>query len=647
MATRINNAKNFKGKSYVVSDEITNILNTLKYQNGTLMFQGSNVQDEANIGSSVSAVDIRGLIDFITKTENKIVTTDNTGHFAYTNAITSTVASSGSTVDTNIPNETAVRAAIDAVKNAAISVTGVNGITVSGGGTEKTIGNTIKLVKKATANTGYAASYQLMYLDGENYVELNDSDDIDIIKDQFLTNVELGYGTFVNADTVPTDWTTEKPAGETTLNTILKLTFAIGAKDSSGAASDTGIVKYINVDGMFHDKVAGNYINATDLASNKITVVVGNGIDGEVTSAITVKVDTSDTVYTTKGSAVAILSVTSNGVKVSGIQDAIDLAATDAYTKNATAISAVNTNVEALEGAINTNVSAAITTVNTKVDSAVTNVNTNVSAAITAVNGKVGSAVSSVNSAITSTVDSINTQVSAVVTEVNGNVSAVVTNVNAAITSNVTSINANVSAAITAVNSKVDGAVTAVNGAITSTVTNINTQVGAVVSKVVEIVDEEYTISSSYISSTDSARTVTVPNVSGKVLAVYGANGEQIYPTITKVTSDNVTTYTLTAEYGPNDTVDSAWSVLHTQAITYTNAEAVSATSPASTEYVNVVIQSAESVTGATYSAANASTASAGDNATYSAADDGTDATYTGVDYNNSTTVGELNYKQA
>jgi hypothetical protein len=101
---RINNAKNFKGKSYVVTDEITNIINTLKFEGTSLKFTGANVQDESEIGKTTTAVDLSGLISFVgTRTGNKIITTDADGKFVYENAVITSVGDTTSASDSNIP----------------------------------------------------------------------------------------------------------------------------------------------------------------------------------------------------------------------------------------------------------------------------------------------------------------------------------------------------------------------------------------------------------------------------------------------------------------------------------------------------------------------------------------------------------------
>ena len=307
MATRINNAKNFNGKSYVVTDEITNILNSLKYANGKLMFEGATVQDETGIGQTASAseVDITGLLDFITKTPNKVVTTNSSGNLAYENAITTSInANVSSALDTNIPTEKAVRAAIDAVQQAAISVVGSNGITVAGSGTEKTIGNTIKLVQRATAFGDNAATYDLKYFigigqigaDDSGYAVLNSSDPINIAKDQFLKSADFGWAT----DGAGTGWVT--PANKTAQTTVPVIKMVVYTT-TDGTTADKEL--FIDCTSFYREYEEGERIAIT--SGNHINAVVGNGIDGTITSAIVVKADDSDKIFTSKGVSASVM----------------------------------------------------------------------------------------------------------------------------------------------------------------------------------------------------------------------------------------------------------------------------------------------------------------------------------------------------
>lgn len=544
---RINNAKNFKGKSYVASDEITNIINSIQFNENKISFAGAMVQDEANVGKSINSIDLSNLTGFL-----------KTSDLVYT--IGDEVTSS----DAKVATDYAVRQAIEEVSSKAIGIEGGDGISITSqnGSTTKIISADIKLEKLDTTSDGYASSYQLMVKSADGYKAAGDI--INIPKDQFLKGAEIVEGSLNDGVF------TESESGEK----FIHFTFEINQKDANGATTVNAQNIYLNV----HELV--------DVYTQ------GNGIEIDTNNVINAKADSSDTIYTSKGVTSSIITVTANGIKVSGVQNAIDLAVNDAYAKTSSAITTVNANVEEFESAVNDNVSSTVTSVNTKINSAVSSVNTQVSSAITAVNGKVDSAVTAVNGAITSTVSSVNTQVGS---------------------------------AITAVNGKVDNAVTAVNGAITSTVSSVNTQVKALASQVVTIVDESITT-----SNTSGIVTATVS--AARIIAVYDETGAQIYPEISRVIANDSITYTLTADYGSAITSAPAWSVLCAKHnVTYTDATVVSATAPDAVTYDGAKVASATAPAKVEYANANSAT----------------DASYTSANYDNNVTVASLNYKEA
>ena len=406
---------------------------------------------------------------------------------------------------------------------------------------------------------------------------------IDIPKDQFLKGAEIVEGTLNDGVF------TENESGEK----FIHFTFEINKKDENGDTTTTENHVYLNVHELVDVYTAGNGIDT--IGSDNV---------------IKVKADETDKIYATKGVETSVITVTSTGVKVSGVQSAIDLAVNDAYTKTSAAISAVNTNVEAFESSVNTNISATVTSVNTKVNNAVSAVNNNVGSAVTAVNGKFDSAVTNVNTAISSTVSAVNT---------------------------------NVGNAVTAVNGKVDSAVTNVNTAISSSVSAVNTQVKALASQVVTIVDESITtsINEGIVTATVSA---------ARIIAVYDEVGEQIYPEIKRVISDNSVVYTLTAEFDTETvTTAPAWSVLcakHT-GVNYTNAEAVVAEVVSAVSYTDAKAVVAAGVDAVSYTNAEAVAANKVNAVSYTDVESGTDASYESANYDNAVTVASLDYKQA
>ena len=375
MAIRINNAKDFAGRTYLNTDDLARLAGLLGLSSST-----------------ASAV-----------TASKIVTTDTNGHFVYKNAIVDTVAASGSTAATNIPNETAIRTAIDAVANQAINITAGNGVTITGvqDSTEKIISTNLKIKKLGNATTGYAASYQLQYLsDASNgtYTAV-DGDTIDIVKDQFLKGAVLGYGTYTdNMTSDPADWgTTADPSKDA----ILKLTFAI-TKDEGDqqTGTDTDSYVYIKVTDLFKDKTAGVGIDGTAMTSNIIAVKIDS---------------TSEAVYTAAGTTAAVLSVGVDGVKAANVQAAIDNAVTAEHATASAAISSLNANVSTLAAQTSASVSglnARIVTVATNAENAATNLENEINALDTKVSG----AISAVNTNIQTAVTSALANVSAAIT---------------------------------------------------------------------------------------------------------------------------------------------------------------------------------------------------------------------------------------
>lgn len=147
--------------------------------------------------------------------------------------------------------------------------------------------DTIALVKDATAADGYAATYT--FTNGANQTTK-----INIPKDQFLKNAAYDAAT------------------ET-----INLTFEIKSKDADGKETATDKTVSINVAALVHEYEG----------SNAIAVSYDGTPSGK--TAISLKLDTS-----TAGTEVGkFLSVTSNGLLLSGVQAAINAANSDALTE--------------------------------------------------------------------------------------------------------------------------------------------------------------------------------------------------------------------------------------------------------------------------------------------------------------------------
>ena len=515
---RINNAKNFKGKSYVASDEITNIINSIQFSNNIISIAGSKVQDETQVGKLVNSIDLSNLTGFLKTTDRVTEIKD--------------------TIDAeslNVPTDYAVRQAIkdavddavDEVTSQAIGIKGGDGILVTtdeGDSTTKIISTDIKLEKLAKTTTGYASSYQLMVKSADGYKAAGDI--INITKDQFLKGAEIVEGAMINDKfTLKTD--IEELPENVKIEKFIHFTFEINTTNETGSIKTEENHVYLNVHELVDVYKAGDGIAIDD--KNNITAIA----------------DSSDKIYASKGVPTSIIEVTSNGIKVSGVQSAIDLAVNDAYAKTSSAITAVNANVEKFESAVNANVSSTVTQVNTKINSAVSSVNTQVNSAITAVNGKVDSAVTAVNGAITSTVSSVNAQVKALASQV-------VTIVDEPITTSNTS-----------------GVVTATVSAarIIAVYDDKGAQIYPEISRDISENSIVYTLTADYGSAISSAPAWSV--------------------LCAKHTGVTYTDATIASATAPN-------------AVTYSSATIASATAPAKVEYAN-----AESATEASYTSAN------------------------------------------
>lgn len=569
MAVRINKAKNFKGKAYVAADELDNLIQTMTFSGIAGNHFGNNADNDwlvnfttADSGATATAVDLTKIKDYI--------------------------------------------------DGKSITVTAGDGITIDSetNPLSPTIATKIKLVKLGTATTGYAASYKLQVWDhtaNSNAGDWKDAGDssatIDIVKDQFLKGAVLGYGTYTDGMTTdPADWTTTQDG---TKDAILKLMFN---KNTDGNATDTeeAYNVYINVTGMFKDKTAGAYIDATALSSNVIKVNVGNGIDGTDTTAIKVKVDSaSESVYTVKGTTAPVLSVGEGGVKISNIQVAINNAVTTEHLTASAAIEDLESDVLAFAS----NTSTAVTALNTRIEAVASNAATaagNAQAnAIAYASGVADNAQTAVQK-VGSAVDKLDTTVSAAIDDVNTNVEAAIgsaiTNVNTALGATVNAVNAKVGSAVTAVNTMVSGSIDSVNssvGALKNTVSATVDTVSAVMESLAGDVNDAVTARNTQLASAvqvvDSEVTISVPAngeittsvVATYILAVYGNAtnnaGAQIYPEIIRGaagTGDNagMYTYTLSASYGSDAAAgdkDTKWNVICAKPLpTYTGSAA-------------------------------------------------------------------------
>ena len=593
MSVRVNKAKNFRNKAYVAADELDNLIQSMNF-----------VYGETITSDAINATD--------------------------TWKINFTTADSG-TADTSSVDLTKIK---DYIDNKTIQVTAGDGIQIDATNPlDPVIGTDIKIVKLGSATSGYAASYQLQIRDvsvadataANAYTPVGDT--IDIIKDQFLKGAEIIYGTFVDANTAPTGQGASDGVKHPILMLTFELTKAEGAGENDGTATNTDKVLYVDLNDLFDSYTAGNAaINSDALASNVITVVV----------------DARDKVYTSSGdTGQTILTIdTNSGIKVNGIQKAINYAVLDEHAKASAAISGTNDKLIALGSAT----SAAVNALNVRISAVATNAQTGIQT--------VGTAVDTLDTQVSAAVSSLNVQIES-------GVDAVITNVNTALGTNITAINNKVTTAVTTVNTKVDSAVSNVNANVTSfkntvstVIDNLNTSVTNFKNTVSTTINNAQTAVEDFKNSTSTALNSAITNRSTQltnavqvnesqctpslvgntgglyqttinakyVLNVFAEGGDEIYPDIQRSTTavDGKYTFTITADYGSAQETAEKWNVIYADALptltvtpmpTYTKG----ANSVAYTPVTNDVA--------------------------YSDADDGTDASYTAVTPTNAVAV--------
>ena len=565
MAIRINQAHNFKGKAYVVADELDNLIKSF-----TLSGVNAGLAEGTHFG------------------ENQ----PNDWNINFTTA-------DGGATSTIAVDLTEIK---DYIDNKSITVKEGNGITIDDTGAnalQPIISTNLKIAKVSTVE-GYAASYQLQYLnhsytsgaqgnDGKEYLPV-DGDTINIVKDQFIKNATFGWSTIAN-DTTAANWSANGGVNTDHPYPTIKLeiwTNTDGNLSSSSTNENEGVtVIGIPLNDVFKDKTAGNGIDATQLASNVIAVQIETATDALE-------------VYTAHGTAVDLISTTASGVKVADIQAAIDVAVNDEHTVAAAAISAVDDKVTALAG----NTSNAVVALNTRIETVATNAQNAVRAAqsdVDALDSKVDSALDKLDSAVETAIDTVvsnvDTALDSTVATINANISAVTSDLNERIETVATSAatTANVlETEINALDSKVDGAFDALDSAVESAIDNVQNSVVAHTANAVQMLEVTSTIAV-------TSGTVTINQTANNIIAVYDPQGIQIYPEITRTGSVKPYAYSLKADYGTTGQVDSAWTILYT---------------------VDLAAYSAVNVTDVSYdvTASAAKTVGAGDAAAYTAA---------------------------
>ena len=250
--------------------------------------------------------------------------------------------------DTAITNGTytcATKKEVADLAAASSSTTGQDAIVVSGEGATKTVSlaldeadnvtlsqsatglkTELKIAKKATANEGYAATYQLVDANGTPIVG---SADINMVKDQFLKGAGLVTGTY-NEETQ--EFT---PGVGPQYNKYIHFVFEVTKSGADDTATDTDSHIYINVNDLFDSYTAGNGAIVIDQNANTISVVIS---------------ESSEKVTIGAGSTGAVISVAADGLKISNIQNAIDYARSVEQGRAEAAEGALSGRLDIVEG---------------------------------------------------------------------------------------------------------------------------------------------------------------------------------------------------------------------------------------------------------------------------------------------------------
>ena len=411
MAIRINNARDFAGRTYLTTEALSGFITGFELTGNVLALtvnaNGTTAEFTADLGNLVTATGA----EFLTVTSNnitdtalstflgttngaafasKIVTTDASGHLEYANAKVTAIASGSATaLDTNIPTEKAVK---DYVDNHGISLTSTDSsVTITNtSGVTQNLATNLYIKKLATATDGYAASYQLQIGNGTGATAIGDK--IDIIKDQFLKSAQF-IAKATQADVTAAG---ENP-GFAVNDPVLKLVFSVSTKP--GTTDDVDTTTYIPVKELVDVYTAGNGI---DITSNVVSVEIESTTAGKK-------------VFTAAGTQTTLIESTANGIVVADINAAISTAVRDEHAKMSAAVTAVETNVSNLQSST----SAAISTLDSNVDT----LQANTLAAV----GGLASDINALDSKTSGAIASVNTNLSNAVSSAMANVSSAVT----------------------------------------------------------------------------------------------------------------------------------------------------------------------------------------------------------------------------
>ena len=367
MATgiRLNAAKNFAGQLYATQDWVNSQISASEFFSSISALANNSVTFTRGNGQTAT-LDLSGLVTAganggISVTNNAVsIALASTGETATYLSLTANglqLNGIGSAIDQKInavvgtddvTNGTLrkrikdVEDSIDQMVQEALGVEAGTGITITakdGAASTQIISTNLKLVKKTTANTGYAASYMLT--DG-NGTAISGSADIDVVKDQFLKSASVVWST--DAATMTGESATKSGSA---IYPFIKM--EMYTNDNGVSSDDTAVTPiYIPVNSLFSDYTAGNGIAiadqvisvALDSASGKVRVAAGDA------------------------GLVDVVSVGANGLKISNIQAAIDYAVAAVAANLGTEVDAASAAEQVLYGndvALNNAIQAVLT----------------------------------------------------------------------------------------------------------------------------------------------------------------------------------------------------------------------------------------------------------------------------------------------
>lgn len=541
MAIRTNGLKNFKGQTYATTFDVAEAIAALKQSGKDVFLAGL-------LGTGTSA------------DSGKVAMYNADGVFQTTGYSLGVTTETDFGGENKLATESGVAAYVAKIKQniegSALGIAeGQNVYFTDGEGTTKKINAFgYKLVKRTSAETGYAATYDLQISDRNgNYSTVTESAPINIVKDQFLKSATMVWGASATLTDSGAVLGESVSKDEATPYPFLKM---VMYTNENGVGTDDALTTtvYIPVNELFRDYTYAKDATQVQIAISDDNVISATLVDGGVvTSKLADGAVTNAKIATgtiEKGKFVASVQ-TSLGLADTAIQ-AGDVARI-AYTP----VGGTATNVKAYldtltENLNNIDVTADITAEIAKLD-----------VADTAVAGQYVSSVSEVDGKIVVSRATLPTYTLETGTE-NGTVAFNGTNVavkglDSAAYAKTTDFDAAGSASAvlgtsddTADKATVYGA-KAQAAAAQATADSVK---NTIVNKVVQLVETNVTMTQA------NAETPSVGKIGGRVLAVFDAEGVQVYPEITYANGES----TMTADFG--EAKSETFTVIHTVAIT-------------------------------------------------------------------------------